>query len=145
MPPCLALSSIRSGSRAKWSNPGNGVLPSSTPQCGAIEKGAFGSPLTMIDKFYFYIEWKIKILDIKSNDSCNNIRCLWKTSDDNDNKNNNSTEKFLITMGIKGILRCVNNRKNRIIDSVIKCIYDIMVIIFTQPLRLDRIWHKVNF
>ena len=31
MSPCLALSTIRYGSRVKWSNPGNGVVPSPTP------------------------------------------------------------------------------------------------------------------
>ena len=31
MPPCLTLSIIRYGSRAKWSNPEEGVAPSSTP------------------------------------------------------------------------------------------------------------------
>ena len=33
MPPCLAHSTIMWGSRVKWSNPGNGVAPSPTPQC----------------------------------------------------------------------------------------------------------------
>ena len=28
MPPCLALSTIRKGSRVEWNNPGNGVAPS---------------------------------------------------------------------------------------------------------------------
>ena len=35
MPPCLALSNIRWGSRVKWSNPGNGVAPSPTPRCSS--------------------------------------------------------------------------------------------------------------
>ena len=39
MPPCLALSTIRWGSRVKWSNPGNGVAPSPTPLCGSYWKG----------------------------------------------------------------------------------------------------------
>ena len=33
MPPCLAVSIIRYGSRVKWSNPGKGVVPFSTPRC----------------------------------------------------------------------------------------------------------------
>ena len=35
MPPCLTLSIIWYGSRVKWSNPGNGVAPSLTPQCSS--------------------------------------------------------------------------------------------------------------
>ena len=37
--------------RVKWSNPGNGVAPSPTP----IEKGAFGSPSTMVANFTYMI------------------------------------------------------------------------------------------
>ena len=40
MPPCQALSIIRLASRVKWSNPWNGVVPSSTPQCGCYWKGS---------------------------------------------------------------------------------------------------------
>ena len=60
--PCLTLSIIRYISRVKWSNPENGIAPTSThPRLGvvAIEKGAFGSPLTKITNFslliYIYI------------------------------------------------------------------------------------------
>ena len=35
MTPGLSLSIIRYASRVKWSNPGNGAAPSSTPQCGS--------------------------------------------------------------------------------------------------------------
>ena len=45
MPPCLTLSIIREGSRVKWSNPGNGVAPSPTPQCSSYWKGIFGITL----------------------------------------------------------------------------------------------------
>ena len=38
MPPCLTLSIIRYGSRAKWSNPGKGVAPSPTPWCSKLSK-----------------------------------------------------------------------------------------------------------
>ena len=38
MPPCLALSIIRYGSRVKWSNPGKGVAPSPTPWCRKLSK-----------------------------------------------------------------------------------------------------------
>ena len=48
MPPCLALSIIRYVSRVKWSNPGNGVALSLHLGVVAIEKGAFGSPSTMV-------------------------------------------------------------------------------------------------
>ena len=40
MPPCLTLSIIRSGSRVKWSNPGNGVAPFPTHQCSSYWKGS---------------------------------------------------------------------------------------------------------
>ena len=39
-PPCLTLSIIRYGSRVKWSNPGNGVTPSPSPQCSSYWKGS---------------------------------------------------------------------------------------------------------
>ena len=49
MPPCLALRTIRWGSRVKWSIPGNGVAPSLLHRgVVAIEKGAFGSPTTTV-------------------------------------------------------------------------------------------------
>ena len=40
MPPCLALSTIRWGSRVMWSNPGSGVAPSLTPRCSSYWKGS---------------------------------------------------------------------------------------------------------
>ena len=39
IPPCLTLSNIRCVSRVKWSNPGKGVAPSSTPRCSSLWKG----------------------------------------------------------------------------------------------------------
>ena len=41
IPPCLILSIISYVSRVKWSNPGKGVAPSSTPQCSSYWKGSF--------------------------------------------------------------------------------------------------------
>ena len=38
IPPCLTLSNIRYVSRVKWSNPGKGVAPSSTPWCSRYWK-----------------------------------------------------------------------------------------------------------
>ena len=38
MPPCLTLSIMRYGSRVKWSNPGKGVAPSTTPWCSKLSK-----------------------------------------------------------------------------------------------------------
>ena len=49
MLPCLTLSIIRYGSRVKWGNPRKRVRPSWHLSVLAIEKGAFGSPSTMID------------------------------------------------------------------------------------------------
>ena len=53
MPPCLALSTIRWGSRVKWSNPGNRVAPSPTPRCSCYWKGAYGLSSTMVANFSF--------------------------------------------------------------------------------------------
>ena len=38
IPSCLTFSIIRYGSRVKWSNPGNGVVPSPTPLCSGYWK-----------------------------------------------------------------------------------------------------------
>ena len=40
MLPFLKLSIIRQGSRVKWSNPWNGVVPSPTPRCSSWYKGS---------------------------------------------------------------------------------------------------------
>ena len=56
IPLCLILSTIRYVSRIEWSNPGKGVVPSLHLGEVAIEKGAFGSPLTTVANFtYVYI------------------------------------------------------------------------------------------
>ena len=58
MPPCLVLSIIRLGSRVKWGNPGKGVAPPLHLGVVAIEKAAFGSPLTKIASlttFFYYM------------------------------------------------------------------------------------------
>ena len=44
----LTLSTIRWGSRVKWSNPGMEERPLLYLGVVAIEKGAFGSPSTMV-------------------------------------------------------------------------------------------------
>ena len=51
MLPCFTLSIIRYGSRVKWINPGKGITPPLHFGVVAIEKGAFGSPLTMFASF----------------------------------------------------------------------------------------------
>ena len=53
MPPCLTLSSVRYGSRVKWSNPGKEYHPPLHLGVVAIEKGAFGSHSTMVANFTF--------------------------------------------------------------------------------------------
>ena len=40
IPPCLTLSIIKSVSRVKWRNPGNGVAPSTTSWCSSYWKGS---------------------------------------------------------------------------------------------------------
>ena len=59
MPPCLTVSIIRYVSRVMWSNPGIGVAPSLHLGVVAIEKGAFGSPLTTIANFTYLVFNKI--------------------------------------------------------------------------------------
>ena len=55
MPPCLALSTIRYGSRVKWSNQWNRVEPSLHLSIVAIKKGAFGSPSTKVANFTYLL------------------------------------------------------------------------------------------
>ena len=49
MPTCLTLSIIRYGTRVKWSNPVNGVAPSSTP------RGNFWSPSSTVANFIYLL------------------------------------------------------------------------------------------
>ena len=51
--PCLTLSIIRYESRVKWSNPRNGVVHPLHLGVVAIEKGAFGLPLTTVVNFTY--------------------------------------------------------------------------------------------
>ena len=53
MPP---LSIIRYGSRVKWSNPGKGVVPSSTPWCSSYRKGNLRVTLDYCRQLYLLIE-----------------------------------------------------------------------------------------
>ena len=55
MPSCLTLSIIRYGSRVKWSNPGKGVAPSSTPWCSSYRKGRFWISLNYTCQLYLLI------------------------------------------------------------------------------------------
>ena len=59
MAPYLTFSIIRYGSRVKWSNLGNGVVLSLLHlSVVAVEKGAFGSPSTMVTNFtLLYLYW----------------------------------------------------------------------------------------
>ena len=52
MLPCLALSTIRWGSRVKWGNPGNGVAPSTTPWCSSYWKGSLQVTLNLGHQLY---------------------------------------------------------------------------------------------
>ena len=54
MPLYLALSIIKYGSRVTWSNPGKEYHPSLQLDVVAIEKGAFGSPLTTVANFTLF-------------------------------------------------------------------------------------------
>ena len=53
--PCLILSNIRYVSRVKWSNPGKGVAPSSTPQCCSYWKGSLLVALDYGRQLYFLL------------------------------------------------------------------------------------------
>ena len=57
MPPCLTLSIIRHGSWVKWSNPGNGIVPSPTPWCISYWKGSLQVTLNCSRQLYFYLNW----------------------------------------------------------------------------------------
>ena len=54
MSPCLTLSIIGYESRVKWSNPGRGVAPFSTPWCSSYWKGSLRVPLDYSRQLYFY-------------------------------------------------------------------------------------------
>ena len=51
IPPCLTLSIIR----VKWSNPGNGVVPSPTPWYSSYWKGSLWVTLNYGRQLYFYL------------------------------------------------------------------------------------------
>ena len=55
MPPCLTLIIIRYRSRVKWSNPGKGLVPSTTPQCSSYWKGSLWVTLDYGQLLYIYI------------------------------------------------------------------------------------------
>ena len=54
MLPCLTLTIIRHGSRIKWSNPGNGVVSSTTPRCSSFWKGSLEVTLNYGCQLYIY-------------------------------------------------------------------------------------------
>ena len=53
MPICLTLSIIRYGSRVKWSNPGNGAVPSPIPWYSSYWKGSLRVTLNYGRQLYF--------------------------------------------------------------------------------------------
>ena len=54
IPPCLILSNIRYVSRVKWSNPGKGVAPSTTPRYRSYWKGSLLVTLDSGRQVHFY-------------------------------------------------------------------------------------------
>ena len=54
IPPCLTLSNIRCVSRVNWSNPGKGVVPSSTPRCSSYWRGSFWVALDYSRQLFFF-------------------------------------------------------------------------------------------
>ena len=65
MPPCLTLSIIRYGTRIKWSNPGKGVAPSTTPWCSSYRNGSLQVTLANGHQLYFLL-LPVKKLRLKS-------------------------------------------------------------------------------
>ena len=63
MLPWLTLSIIRYASRVKWSNPGNGVVPSPTSQCSSYWKGSLWVTLNYGCKLYLLIIITSRIID----------------------------------------------------------------------------------
>ena len=53
IPPCLTLSIIMYVSSVRWSNPGEGVAPSPTPQCSSYWKGSLRITLDNGRQLYF--------------------------------------------------------------------------------------------
>ena len=64
---CLTLSTIRWGSRVKWSYPENEVAPSPTIGVVVIEKGAFGSASTKVANYTFTYWNQTKLIKLTSN------------------------------------------------------------------------------
>ena len=58
IPPYLTISIIRYGSRVKWSNPGRGVAPSSTPWCSSYWKGNLRVTLDYVCQLLLYLYQK---------------------------------------------------------------------------------------
>ena len=63
----------------KWKNPGNGVAPSLHPRVVAIEKGAFGSPLTKVTNSFLLTSKKHTLPLLRNRD--------WKTVNAETEKN----------------------------------------------------------
>ena len=64
MPPCLILSIIRYRSEIKWSNPGKGVAPSSTPWCSSYRKGSLQVTLNYGCQLYLLTYLSINVIFI---------------------------------------------------------------------------------
>ena len=76
IPPCLTLSIIRYVSRLKWSNPGKGVMPSTTARCSSYWKGSLLVALDYGSQLYFF--YRV----ISRSNNCFDwvlwhINCLW--------------------------------------------------------------------
>ena len=61
-PPCLALSTIRLGSRVKWCNPGNGVAPSPTPRCNSYRNESLRVTFDWSRQLYFLLYYKTEVV-----------------------------------------------------------------------------------
>ena len=55
--PCLTLIDIRYVSRAKWENPGKGVVPSPTPRCSSFWKESLLVTLDWGHQLYFLLRY----------------------------------------------------------------------------------------
>ena len=93
MPPCLTLSIIRYGSRAKWGNPEKGVAPSPTPWCSSFWKGSLWVNLYYSCQHYLFIQvnqmfcyisshfiivYKTKVMEVLIDGALWRVKFYWK-------------------------------------------------------------------
>ena len=109
MPHCLALSIIKYRSRVKWSDTGNGVVPSPTPRCSSYWKGSLRVTLDKCLRLYF--------IYIKKDLALSNLQWLicYKTKP---NSNSNLTSEDLENVENLSLLLLQGSHWRRLIAPV---------------------------